>query len=509
MPKKCAKDGETNLPKHLEKRADGRSPNYYVRLVAPRAIQPFLSKKDIEFRVSTGTANLREAKVIAADLVARKTREWDAHYKAMQPNQRPRHTPLTESLIKQIAGARMQSWLATDYRERVTDGGVDNETLAEMDAFCARSETAMRSILAQGARSDNWPSVVEDILDWCETLEYSIDVTDSQFPLLVRAYANAERDAQKYVYARNMGEEPQIKDVELLVGTTLSAMTAQYSNHKSKNVGQKTLSKNISIWERLVKFRGDAFLDDVTSGDIYRFFEDRLYSADKPWSQGYVDGHAKRALTEIFKLARTLNLMTGVNPASALEMVPKLSDKERKSRLRPRYAFSSEKLNILFSSQWYDPDSRLFRGKLAKDLAVRYFAPLIGLLHGTRVRESLQLVTNDLVDEGGLLCVKFQIELDSDEHDDQTSTPKKLQSQSKDVKFPTRTLKNESAFRTIPVHPKLLELGFKEYVDSRRDKNGLDVPLFESALPDPGGKTPLWGRAYEQAFLRFVLLEIA
>ena len=74
------------MPKYLRARDDGRSKNYYVRLTAPTAIQPFLDKKDHTFRCSTGTADLRRVKVIGAEIVAKKRREWhDLHELAVKP----------------------------------------------------------------------------------------------------------------------------------------------------------------------------------------------------------------------------------------------------------------------------------------------------------------------------------------------------------------------------------------------------------------------------------------
>ena len=67
-----------------------------------------------------------------------------------------------------------------------------------------------------------------------------------------------------------------------------------------------------------------------------------------------------------------------------------------------------------------------------------------------------------------------------------------------------RVLKNESTMRTIPIHPALLQLGFREFVDEAKKRHPIGVPLFPSAVPEANSKAPLWGRAYEQAFLRYI-----
>ena len=65
-----------------------------------------------------------------------------------------------------------------------------------------------------------------------------------------------------------------------------------------------------------------------------------------------------------------------------------------------------------------------------------------------------------------------------------------------------RSLKNDRTRRVVPLHPTLLALGLAEYVAQRRDEAGPNALLFPSSIPKPGGKAPMLGRAYEQAFLR-------
>ncbi|WP_425252151.1 hypothetical protein ACPJXG_20300 [Janthinobacterium sp. NFX145] len=509
VTKKCVKDKEVALPKYLYRRDDGRSENYYVRLTAPTSVQPFLDKKEHSFRCSTGTADLRVAKVIGAEIVAKKRREWHTMCELLVEKRETAFAPLTTQLIQQIVGARLQSWLNTDNDERHGDIGVDDEHLAEIEDFCIRSDSVMRSVLAQGRASRYWKGVVEDVNDWCQTLGYEIALTDPQFPALIRSFAEAERTAQKFISARNQGDAPVDPIVVQVAGTRLSDMNDEFIEYKSKTVGPKPISMAISIWNNFIAFNGDVALDKVTSNDVFRFFEFQLFSAPKKWSQGYVDGHAKRALKEMFALARTKALMTSDNPVIKLEMMPQLSDAERKKRQNPRFAFSGEQINTLFSSDWYAPNTTQFRGKLGVDLAARYFGPLIGLLHGARVREFLQLMTSDIFFVDGVLCFKFQIEMPNENRQVEHDGLGKSVSGMDDTRLPKRSLKNPSVFRTIPVHPKLIELGFSKYVEGRRQSKGIEVPLFESSVPRPGGKSPMWGRAFEQSFLRFVRDKLA
>jgi hypothetical protein len=111
------------------------------------------------------------------------------------------------------------------------------------------------------------------------------------------------------------------------------------------------------------------------------------------------------------------------------------------------------------------------------------------MYHGLRVRETMQLRVNDFAVRAGYLLMAIQVEDVEEDEDDQA--------------LPQRTLKNEATRREVPVHPKLIELGFTDFLDQARN-HGIAAPLFPSALPERSSKAPLWGRSYEQGFLRWV-----
>lgn len=515
MTNQCDNGGENLVPiKYLHRRDDGKSSNYYVRLVAPTDIQALLPKKDRVYRQSTGTADIRIANVRGAEMVARKLKEWQAVRVLTSSEHDAVRASLTPTLIEQISGARLQSWLFTDDDDRLGESGLSEADLRLMNDFCEFSDAQMRSVLIQGKGSKEWQSVVDEVLEWCSTLGYEVEPSDPEFPKLVRAFANAERNAQEIISARNRGEVPSLDNLPIKTGTVLSAMVDEYVKYKTPIVqGPKPVSMAVSIWNKFIEFRGDVFLDEVTSKDIYDFFFAQLYTVEKKWSQGYVDGHATRTLKEVFSLAIARSFMRAENPFSKLGMTPKLSLKDKLARQKPRFAFSSEQLNLLFSSGWYIPETTVVRGKIQQDKAARYFCPLIGLFHGSRVREYLQLMTSDIVEKDGVLCFKFQIDIDAErEREDDSELNVAKVSPSKKAKsvaaeslgLPNRTLKNMSVTRIIPIHPKLIELGFARYVDERREQLGALGPLFESSPPTAGGKAPMWGRAFEQSFLRYV-----
>lgn len=487
VPIMCAKMRNDDMAKYLYLRSDGRSKNWHVRLTAPQEIHHLLPEGEQQVRKSTGTPDRTKAKAIAARIEAEYRQKWEALRQTLRDVTKSiglTTTGLTESLISQICGARLESWSFTDDFDRI-EQGLDEEDIQDIDAFCQLSDAAMRSILAQGKRSSQWEQVVERVLDWCEDLEYLIEPTDPLFPQLVRRFAETERKANNIIAQRNQGEFVPFPQPEV-ASATLSAMLGAYTSHKEASSGRKTLTTNLSIWQRFIDFCGDLPLDSITSNHIYRFIEDRLQSKNDPWSQNYATSRAKNTLKEFFGLARTLDLMTVANPVASLEITPKLSAEEAEKRKKPRFPYSSDHLNSLFQSAWYRPRSSEFRGKMRQDLAARYWAPLICLFHGLRVREVVQLHSHDMGISEGVLLMSIQLDL----------------SEAESSQGPKRSLKNESTKRTVPVHPELIKLGFAEFVDSVRQRHAAGAPLFPSAVPNPTDKSPIWGRSYEQSFLR-------
>ncbi|MFT4148961.1 MAG: site-specific integrase [Paracoccaceae bacterium] len=76
---------------------------------------------------------------------------------------------------------------------------------------------------------------------------------------------------------------------------------------------------------------------------------------------------------------------------------------------------------------------------------IDYWGPLLGAHHGMRIEEYCQTRVQDFTTEEGHLCINI-----TDAGDDQS-------------------VKTSNSFRTIPIHPKLIELGFADYIRRRRE----------------------------------------
>lgn len=488
----CATRNQSEVPENFYRPKHGRSLNWYVRLVPPRALQGIPSVT--EFRKSTGTADLRRAKAIGARLIAEKRAEWEGlMIKISGSVTEPRI--LTAELIEHICARRLYQWMRLDDEVRFEGQGYDEAARDKLNQIAQVTEQAMRSVVARGKASTEWGEVLDVIDHWCEQMECPVERTDPSYTKLVRAFVEVERDAVNRLIQRNEGVSAATPVKPAPIGATLSVMTELYREHKRQSSGVKHLGTSVNVWSRLITHIGDVQLSSVKASDLYEFFEARMRSADDSWSMTHTHGFVKRTLREVFALARTRGLLEGRNPVDDMEVMPSLTAKEERARKKPRYPFSDAQLTSLFASEWYRRDSRRWRGKMGTDLGARYWVPLVCLFHGNRVREVLQLVASDVGTRGKVPVVHFRAELDGEQADLTDSGA-------------TRSVKNEATERVVPLHPTLCKLGFVEFVKQRRQADGEHAMLFPSSLPAPGGKTPILGRAYEQAFLRYVRDEL-
>lgn len=103
----------------------------------------------------------------------------------------------------------------------------------------------------------------------------------------------------------------------------------------------------------------------------------------------------------------------------------------------------------------FGPDSlkAIFPKDFAQDMTDVKWALAIALYHGFRGVEAAQLYVADIVQADGIPC--FRIDIDVLNGDGTTSKTDK-------------TTKTEATKRLVPIHPKLIELGFVRHVEARK-----------------------------------------
>lgn len=484
MPKAYAKPHhELTVPEHFYKQK--KSSNWYVRLEPPNHVRE--AGETRSFRKSTGHSDIRKAKPVGAKLIADQLRQWEALV-ALGQGKQVVEVRLTQDTIDQICDARLYSWLMSDDEDRAS--GLTDEELESIVEFTALTEREMRKVIAQGPGSSLWENVVAAAVEWTETLGYGVLTTDPLLHKLVLSYASTEVKAQQAIGQRNDGEVVQAV-TPVTRYRMLDAVDA-FRQHKAPTSSHKYLGTMVYVWQLFADYCENTFLDSVTPHHVYDFLKARIHAEKKPWSPVRAKGLGLRVLKEVFSVARAQGLMRKPNPVDQLEVFPTLSKAEEAARLQPRFPYTSDQLSKIFTSGWYDPgETERIRGKMREDLGARYWVPLMSMCHGNRVREVVQLVASDFSVVDDVMVVYFQVEIKDTSPEDVTPQAK-------------RRLKNKWSQRAVPVHPLLLKLGIADFIESRRRSAGKNALLFPSSVPEPGGKSPLLGRSYEQAYLRWV-----
>lgn len=144
-----------------------------------------------------------------------------------------------------------------------------------------------------------------------------------------------------------------------------------------------------------------------------------------------------------------LNEKTDKNPFTKLQVRKEIKASEE------RKVFTRSDLKKLFTIEPY---------KTTPKEAWHYWLPLLGLYTGARINELCQLYTDNIKQVDGIWCISINADR------------------------PDQKLKTKSSFRTIPIHSKLIELGFIDYVN--RLPLGLVFPTLKYLPEDGYGKYP-------------------
>lgn len=179
------------------------------------------------------------------------------------------------------------------------------------------------------------------------------------------------------------------------------------------------------------------------------------------------------ALGSLFENLRKRGEYPGENPAYGFDF-PK-GKRVRASDARAYW--QGDKLRALFASPvWSGCASEARRSSpgpvIVKD--EKYWLPLLGLYHGNRLEEFAQLLRSDVREEEGIW--HFDI---NDEDDKQ--------------------IKNAQSARRVPLHPKVLALGFLDYVDQiARTPTDRVFPQLK-----PGGPDKKYGYYFTKWWTRY------
>ena len=171
-------------------------------------------------------------------------------------------------------------------------------------------------------------------------------------------------------------------------------------------------------------------------------------------AQGKANGFKKIRMVKTFlkwayskeKLSRDL---------AKLLPVEKL-DKKRDRSKDGYQPWTIDELKIIFERETYPTDE-----------GWKYWTPILGLYTGGRANEIAQLQVSDIIIVGDIPCIAI-----TDLEDEDDEEPLKFTT----AAMPKKSVKTASSRRWIPIHPKLIELGFLSFVDDLKTKG--EIRLF-------------------------------
>lgn len=163
--------------------------------------------------------------------------------------------------------------------------------------------------------------------------------------------------------------------------------------------------------------------------------------------------------------------------ALALENADSAVLKARSAKnLQPGYvALSAVELKTLFEQPTF------LAGAIRGDWC--YWVPLLCLYQGLRVSEGSQLYTNDVIDVDGVPCLSVIRDASGGDDDDVPLAGHSAKLTRSADEY--RRLKNPSSRRIVPIHPKLIELGFLDFVRRVTDASPRAWHLFYGLKWEP------------------------
>ncbi|WP_207000768.1 hypothetical protein [Trinickia mobilis] len=493
VPEWCAKMTANSILS-LYKRKDGKSPYWWLKFEVPEPLQAQLGTRK---RGSTKQTDKRLARKEASRLIA----EWCAPLlppdgvsaapadEPPNPNDLPPELPLrpvtlTHELIEELCRARRDAtmWSAEDDMNGVSSEGLkdEGEPTGEVSGVSSDDERTMdgdlpagvftlsehfseweprfRSVIERGRSSADFRAVADEAVDFAAVLGYRVSTNDPSFVAFVRNFAISEMRSHKAIQGAREGDVTEavgFAGVPPAAGShKLGYLLEQWQANRTRHLKPGTAKLYATRFRNFIEHVHDIPCRVVTSFHVTRFLEDVVYGGhltEKTANAGYLP-----ALRAVFKYGVSLQLIDQ-DPMPDISK-PRLSRAEREAQTNKRAPFSTDELNVLFASRWYADESRNLGRSAAVVGHARYWVPLIELCQNLRPEEACQLGVTDVavIDGTHALRVEEVIALKSD--DDGRRPLERVKS-----------VKSEASERWIPVHQKLLDLGWADFVASRKN----------------------------------------
>ena len=242
-------------------------------------------------------------------------------------------------------------------------------------------------------------------------------------------------------------------------GVSIEQLIDRFQDRNKDRLSKKTMyeygqyQRKFAAWLKPKNGKGYVYLRGVGRQEVAGFID--VVNKDGTSLQT-IQRKYLAALSGLFEFAQTI----GEYPQGDL---PTKNHKlythrdQKKSKLKSGWKpFSDEDLSLIFNPETL----------LALDKPCDYWLPLLGIHTGGRISELCQLKPTNIRQIDGVWAIDI-----NEEDEDQT-------------------VKTGAGIRIIPLHPRLIELGFLDYVEDVRQYGGTIFPYMTPDRFNHYGKTP-------------------
>ncbi len=358
-------------------------------------------------------------------------------------------------------------------RTNITEKELEKIPENKMDMFYTKLLKAENEILRyDGARNQRIlevPSLLKE--EFREFTRFEPNTT----------YEQSAEQFQQQVQAKAREENPFYE----MTGEELKALYLK----KRTEEGLRDPKRYETDIDMLLEITGKKYLVDIKQKEMMEFVEIFKKLPDYNKHRKLYQNHTYREISSLYEKekwellsvntlnSRMLRIAAFLEWCVVTEFLDKnrLSDKmtrvlnKSKAKKWERVAYTHEDLTKFFNSTWYQKELE-FNLRHSPD---KIFVPLLALYHGFRQNEICSLYCKDIVDIFGTPCIYIR----EDEFD--------------------KTIKTGTSEREVPIHPKILEIGFMKFVEYQR-KQGHDRLFPNLFFTNKKG----YGQAFSKKFNR-------
>ena len=172
------------------------------------------------------------------------------------------------------------------------------------------------------------------------------------------------------------------------------------------------------------------------------------------------------ALATLFRFADKQEYLN-TNPFGRITL-----ERPKRAKESRRQEWDRAELQKLFQSPVFSRQTRFKAGAGE----AQFWLPILSLFHGFRAGELCQLDRSDLVHRDGIACLRIRPSEDDEDG-------------------PAKSMKTEESIRTVPLHKRVIELGFLQYAKTLKGSK-----MFPKIEPDTRGR---WSGHFSKWFGRY------